>query len=588
MKTHALAKHNIKLRSARMERYVRQCLRLSQSSWRWTTKARILSLMGIYAQQKGLYKIVKRVLKGHLVGIKKRERNVKPCSEDQSEARSETCRTDFKNSRSQVRRGLSEHGFVMNFSGEKLCLLSRLYDQLRGKSDPAGPQLVHRVLAWAKQRGHSEVSAFYDPSLARDFHDEAKCILKPNSIRNHAQSMCSLIGHALTSAKLRPIFPITRRYRLKRARDEWQKIKNLNEREGRKQQRFKMKSTEFSPVPIFHVCQFLHDTRESGKIAQCFTLLENAINANGKIDSSHNEAYCLILCILALYLCLTGQRLCAALNLQLSEVFEAVHTEGVAVLKIRTHKTSRSMGPARIALKSHQYEDLLRFCKIRREMKLSEQSVLVTLGGKRPSNLMKPVDSYLRANCLSDQKITFNWFRSTIETCLHLSSLQSEAASDCVPAQLGHGVQVAKLHYRFQSDSATVSDSRRVENVLAQLVAFESVGKESSSWTNFSIPTTFRGNFPSRSELEGSMKENWTFRDLQLHSLSETSFEAIALRWRDLHREDLVETLADELKNCSSCAKWAVTDAFKFLPFIWNSEKNMLVPIIVQKIQSKV
>lgn len=476
-----------------MQQYVRRCLDLSKSSWRLTTKSRVLRLMGPYAQRKKLYLMVKSVLKGHLVAVRKRTENIKPWLQNESEAKSEDVSNDFRTNRSRVRQNLSEHGFIVNFSEEKLCNVAIIYDELRGTSDPAGPRLLHRVLSWAKGRGHTEVGAFYSTNLAVEFQNEARAILKPNSIRNHAQSMFNFIGLALTSPKLKAIFPLSKRFRLKKARDEWQKIKNLNEREGRRQQRRKMKCSEFKPVPIFHVCQFLKEARESGKIDQCFNQLEGSLLLDTEDFLRQNEPYCFILCVLSVYICLTGQRLCAALNLTLNEVFDAVTTEGVVILKIKTHKTSKSMGPARIALKYHQYEDLLRFSMLRREMKTGQDTVLVSLTGKKPSSLMKPLELYLRKNNLSDPKITFNWFRSTIETCLHLSDLQSEATSNCIPAQLGHGVQVAKLHYRFQSDSATVSDSRRVENVLAQLVVIELPAQTDNSWSSFSIPITFRG-----------------------------------------------------------------------------------------------
>lgn len=618
MKDHAFVKHKIKMKSNKMNLFVRKSLDLSKSSWRFTTKSRVLTLMGRFAQRKRLYSMVKSVLKGHLVAIKKKTAHIDPFLQIKCDGQSEDVPDDFSNSRRKVRHGLSEHGFVVNLSEERLCNLACAYDKLRGASDPAGPRLLHRILVWAKARGLSEVGAFYSTKLAIEFHNEARAVLKPNSVRNHAQTMCNFIGLALTAPTLKSIFPTTKRSRLKKARDEWQKIKNLNEREGRREQRRKMKCLEFKPVPVSHICEFLKNARESGLINQCFNQIEDSMLENKNEFFQQNVPYYFILCVLALYIALTGQRLCAALNLTLSEVFDAVKTEGVVILKIKTHKTSKSMGPARIALKCHQYEDLLRFCKLRREMKTAEDTVLVSPTGKKPSNLMKPLELFLRKTGHFHQKITFNWFRSTIETSLHLSTLQTEAASNCIPAQLGHGVQVAKLHYRFHSDSATVSDSRRVENVLAQLVVIDMLKHTDKSWSSFSVPTTFRGNltvfffllifffskpegkiffyliffsepgdFPPRTELEDLVKQQWIFTDLQLHSMSEPTYEALKLNWRNLHREDLVDSLADELADCSSCVKWAVSEAFKYLPDIWHPEKPVLVPRIVEKIRSK-
>lgn len=69
--------------------------------------------------------------------------------------------------------------------------------------------------------------------------------------------------------------------------------------------------------------------------------------------------------------------------------------------------------------------------------------------------------------------------------------------------------------------------------------------------------------------------------------MSEPTYETIKLHWKNLHREELVDTLADELSDCIACEKWAVTEAFKFLPDIWLSEKSVLVPRIVEKIKTK-
>ncbi len=83
------------------------------------------------------------------------------------------------------------------------------------------------------------------------------------------------------------------------------------------------------------------------------------------------------------------------------------------------------------------------------------------------------------------------------------------------------------------------------------------------------------------------MKIEWKFPDVQLYSLSDATYETIALNWRDSLREELIEVLADELSNCSSCLKWAVTDTLDMLPDIWRSERTILAPILMERIKSQ-
>jgi len=452
----------------------------------------VSKLMGAYARSRATYEIVRRVLEGHLIEV----------PDDPGQARSRppltraTKRVTFgtaRNTQESVRssdlhpysshgRGrtsslLREKGIVHSFVNVELCTISQIFLKLARPADGEKQlcaQHIHRFIQFGRSQEPelSEEQVVCSDILPRRFENEVKDALMPNSLKNHASSMIDLINLCFTAKELQPAFPPTIRSALNKAKEQWYSIKRNAEKLARRVQRRNIVSYAPPELQVYLALSYLHTIRSSGDMEKMLAAAED------RTLDPQKEAT--LMCCLAIFLALHGQRRCAAENLRLSELLAAQRHHGRYCVTIGRHKTDLTQGGAVLALAELHFEALLRYAQARAKW-TDDGLVLRTLDGRYISNIFQPLQDYMRARIVRNQPIRFNDFRKCIETNKKFAGeALTDKQCDSIHVYLSHSRTVTKQFYEYRTPAIVCQDAREVENTLFQTAVYQLIESDSS------------------------------------------------------------------------------------------------------------
>ena len=232
MRTHANSKH--KIPQGRMASFELACKQLSKRGLRFTTRKKILSVLGRQALWKKSLKVAIRILRGHMINLGGTHVDARP--NNQGPLNQKKCKSNVSASSSGGRRettkALMKAGFVNSFTDVELCKVSRLYMKdclaardMKVKDVQANANMIHRYVAYVKETHSREQDVILSGKKVDEFILNLSKCMKPSSIQNHAVAMLSLISFAHTGRHLNAVFPPNRRSRLHEMQQKWQKIK---------------------------------------------------------------------------------------------------------------------------------------------------------------------------------------------------------------------------------------------------------------------------------------------------------------------------------------------------------------------------
>jgi len=517
IESHGTAVHGIG--AAGKQCYLKRCNNLSKRGHRFTSRSKVLKLMGPYATSKNTYLMVENVLKKHMIHVSNDglEDKAPPVTKHVEPLRAgpclnqtpvgfphasanatgallqvELCDTTtvqaprcelgqaFSHPFSPHGRGhtsamLKRIGLVHTFVGVELCVLSKIYMKLHDAalSDrQLGAQQLHRFIEWATREGNcTEEAAISSESLARQFELKVRDVMMPNSIKNHCNSILEMIKLCSTRKQLAAAFPPSQRQSLNRARDEWHRIKRDSEKLARRVQKRRVMTTPAMEAPLFWTSVYLQKLRTSEELGECLA-------AVGK-GSATPRQISIILCVICCFFALHGQRRCVAEEVRISEVTAAVRHHGRFVLRVSKHKTTLDTGAANLALQESQFAVMLAYANARAEKCSADGALLRTLDGKGVRSPFEPLLEFVRARSHFPDRLTFNTFRKAIETCKKYAGGEiSGAQCDQIHSYLKHGRAVTRQHYEFQSDAVICGQAREVENALFQEALFQAVQQD--------------------------------------------------------------------------------------------------------------
>lgn len=490
MRSHAIAKHRVK-ESALFE-FTRRCQLLSQSGMRYTSKLKILKLLGRNAASPSHLRTAVRVLKGHMVFVNG-NRGIRPkwSSTMKPPVRKPTIIAPEDRGRRVTAARLRASGFVHDFTSIKFSELATAYStahpQAGGPKALAETQMIERYLRWAEGRGRCAGRAIVSTDLPPEYFKQLGGILQPASMKNHAVSIIKLLQLGPTEPTLAPFFPRSQRRAVKSAKKVWGSLKKAVESEARRLQRLKMRKIQFKNVPLHEVCLYLEDMWKTGKFSENCKMLKSRFELGKMLSLQDCERFRENLCVLSLYMALHGQRKSTAFRMLPGELMEPLQLEGRYIISVTHHKTYASSGPALIALKKHQMRAMEMFADARKSISGPDTPILSSLTGKEPSNVFSPLNKHLvEAHGLS-KPITFNSFRKTVETNRDLVSQGPEQqgryrlSSDLISGYLLHGANAVVNHYDFQTARKVVMKASEVEDVMSQLIAMSFVQSDSSN-----------------------------------------------------------------------------------------------------------
>jgi hypothetical protein len=317
-------------------------------------------------------------------------------------------------------------------------------------------------------------------------------VFKLYSVKNHAAAVISCLDLILADQEFRSSLGLSfgAKAKLQSAKENWNTIKRRNETEARRLQRIKVRNGTFRNVPIQCIFEFL--LQNSTKV-ETITRGWNDQVCHSTEELALVQAYC------ATVLALHGQRLVALLNLTAKDVMEAGKANGLYVIRIHDHKTSKSHGPAAVALRPKQFKILQGLAQYRRNLQDSHAALLQAPQGSASKALFAPLDEYIKARIPAWSGLTCNAVRATIESHNHLAATDRELSGKSINSYLLHSKQVTDLHYRFRTDAKVASDSLAVQDVLAQLLVMDlaRAGK-------LQLPLNWRGEYSIKFEITTS------------------------------------------------------------------------------------
>lgn len=139
------------------------------------------------------------------------------------------------------------------------------FDALKAKRDS---QFIHRFVTWARNRATggyhkgTDWSLLTSPSLASQFTHLLGLALQPASIRNHAFAVLQLLELVIVTPALRCQLTRGELSRLRKAIVEWTKAKRTQDRQVRRVQRARIQSDEFTPAPLYAICESLRRLKD--------------------------------------------------------------------------------------------------------------------------------------------------------------------------------------------------------------------------------------------------------------------------------------------------------------------------------------
>jgi hypothetical protein len=507
LRSHAYSKHEIQPGSTTMDAYLNECALISCKGRRSTTEGRLLRIMGVYASSKSHRLVVRRVLNAHLISIRGADRH------HTGEELQGKCANDpipsgissLPRGRFATSRKLRAFGFQENFVGVRLCHAAREYvkilrelpdfEAMKAKRDS---YFIHRFVAWARAKDeegfhrHTDWSFLTSIHLPKQFVHELSLALQPASVRNHAFAILQLLERVQVTPRLRNQLTRGQLSRLRKSVVQWTEAKRTQDRMVRRVQRARIASSDFEPAPVQAICETLRRLQEYNilkihlfdleKWRRCSAQLEN-----DTIPSELLHSWRTLVCYMATIIMLQGQRLCVALNLTVDEFKKAKWCQGMAVIRVKKHKTGAESGPAAVTLKRQQHDIFQRFCVVRSAVFPIKETapLLLSVNGThlRNDNILKPLEKLIAKAGEKRKTMAFNWVRKTIETCsAELLGQAAEEASAGIMRYLCHSPEVTKMHYRFRTDKIIVRQYRQVELVISLLVVIGELEKRAHDY----------------------------------------------------------------------------------------------------------
>lgn len=486
MRTHAVSRHAVPPGSARLMRYTVQCHSLSKSGLRKTSKRKVLQLMGTAARSAKHYRLVRRVLKGHMITVgdasspvgDDHEEHVDGEDTEDVEPRARSGGRPARTTKKEFESTLK----LTQFDATNMCDVATRYKQMNsGREASMGPdtvsanaRMVDRFFSWAMHNTsyEEEGSLLLCTDRPVQFLTAMRKVAAPNTLRNYCNAMLSCIGTASTHAEFSSLFAGKRlfRKRLQQVAEVWSKLKNQYEKTARQNQRCLVRAGRFQNAPIRLILQYLCEFAE--KFDEHVKEGQTSVN----LSSPSDPLICAVACILALH----GARLVCALNMKVSEVRDAATpTNNRHVIRVARHKTARFSGPAPLALTQGQYRLIKALADLRSRGDGEKRDVplLPKLSGRACQVLFKDANAYLALHAPGVKPLTFNMIRKTVHSNEFLISGEAEGsvAKKNVSTYLCHGRGVASMHYTFRSDKAVVAEAASVEAVVATLAALDMI-----------------------------------------------------------------------------------------------------------------
>lgn len=503
LRSHAYSMHEIQPGSTTMDTYLNECALISCKGRRVATEGRLLRLMGAYAASKTHRLVVRRVLNAHLISIRGPNKH-HTGEKTQGKCANEPTPSDVSSlppGRFATSRKLRAYGFVQNFARVRLCPVAREYVNILRELPDFEPSkakrdsyFIHRFVAWARAKDkdgfhrHTDWSFLTSIHLPKQFVHELSLALQPASVRNHAFAILQLLERVLVTPKLRNQLTRGQLSRLRRSVVQWTEAKRTQDRSVRRVQRARIASNDFTPAPVHAICETLRRLREYNILKIHLFDLEKWTRDCAQLDnvairSELLHSWRTVVCYMATIIMLQGQRLCVALNLTVGEFRNAKWCQGMAVIRVKKHKTGAESGPAAVTLKRPQHEIFRRFCVIRLAVFPTKEAapLLLSVNGThlRNDNLLKPLEKLIAKAGQKPKTMPFNWVRKTIETSSAelLGQTAALEASAGIMRYLCHSQEVTKMHYRFRTDKIIVRQYRQVESIISLLVAMEEIEK---------------------------------------------------------------------------------------------------------------
>lgn len=474
LRTHADVKH----RTSDISAFMSECHALSRAGKRLTTEDRVRSLMGTFANSASHLQCCISVLKGHLVYAQ--------IEQGAGRTEQEEPPLERRRSRKKALVKLKQAGFRVHCAdNQDLSPLAEAYiESLRARDTAADAQvqnqarLFQRYLSWCMDQPDSKTPerCVTSKSYPMMFLEKARQCMAPFTLRNHVFAVSAFLERALVCPILQRFFPPHRsKASLRAALDVWATVRKQTGKAARTDQRLKLSTGELPDFPVTDILTWMVQMRTSGTVKKC--LKELAACEDRCLPVSLHPHFEVIVSFCACIMLLHGARLCAALNLTISEVLAATDCQGYAVIRIAKHKTAAAEGAAVLALRANQISVLKDFALLRRRWTSLGDKLLCTVSGSEPNaaKLFKPLNAYLTAKQGKPYSVKFNDMRKVLETNLFLSASgkSTTQGNEHVSRYLCHGPVTASLHYRFKTDQFAVSGSAGVADLVAQLAAIQ-------------------------------------------------------------------------------------------------------------------
>lgn len=440
--------------------------------------------MGASAASRSHQDVVKRVLEGHLFTMI-----------EETEGEPETQHVNVKSTsqgRGLTRKLLMQAGISAEVDVSNLCQVARLYVDfererkvLQEKTVFAHAKYIHRFVEFAQKflSSFDEIKGFTSSEAVCKYQETISNIVAPNTLKNNAAAIISLLQSAYSYPQFQMYGKIPKPT-IKKLLRFWVSFKNDSEKRARIDQRRKINSEVETETSILDIIVALNKLAQEVDIKRRLQILQNIPARSTRIPENFVAHWRLVNCILGTYLMLQGARLWTALGLKIGEIYTACKHSGSYILRIACNKTASWKGHAVVALKESQFALFREFAQIRQNLDMGTE-LLVTATGRPAVNILDPLIKVL------GYPVTFNMVRKTIETNCFMIEENSGQNRQEVASYLCHSTRVADTYYRFKSNAALISEARRVESILSQVLACEIVKK------GHFLPTNCRGKLCS-------------------------------------------------------------------------------------------
>lgn len=480
MKTHAISKHAVEENSDEMKKFVLECLKLSRKGWRETTEQRVGKILGKFRHSASHRAVARDVLRGHLVRIKDR-----PESDPNVRSLKMTLPLPSRG-RALTALCLRTSSLTASFTSEDLCSLAVTYvkecedsGHLTKRHIMNSAKLIHRVVMFCMMHFStlSEEDGLLHAGAAKSFVQEAKVVLRPNSIKNHLAAVIALLGLARYETEVKRILSSSySEKQIESASANWKREKIAIDKVARQEQRLIAMKGELPHLPLYDVSCYLQNLKDENILCAALSRLETMNRGATEVPSHLRTDWHLVQCYIATVMLLHAQRLSACLGMTVHEVVHSVsRSQGRIIIRIKTHKTGKA-GPACFALTSSEYEHFLRFGKVREKMNVSNDSLLISASGKDAQNVLQPLLASLATKDGKSATFSHKTMRKVVEThasILHCDGKSKSSTAANVNRYLCHGEDVTDLHYRYRTDNYVIESCNQVQSIISQLLSIQ-------------------------------------------------------------------------------------------------------------------